>query len=145
MRSKLNKSLYYAAVGCHQSTLTMCKYMSRNTMFPHSCRKTFEFLLKTAARVPPGFSRQGTIDAKQNFTDEETSENIGANYTLQPPRPRWPFSTDSCRAAELCLNRAALFQILAEIPKLPKIPTMSGWFRRNCITHGRTLETVCCL
>lgn len=30
--------------------------MSWNTMFPHSCRKTFEFLLKIAARVPPGFS-----------------------------------------------------------------------------------------
>lgn len=54
MRRKHNKSCYVTVVGCHQSAMTMCKYMSWNTKFPLSFRKTFsilKFFLKAMATI----------------------------------------------------------------------------------------------
>lgn len=54
MRRKHNKSWYVTVVGCHQSTMKMCKYLSWNTMSPLSFRKTFsilKFFLKVMATI----------------------------------------------------------------------------------------------
>lgn len=88
MRRKLNERPCFTAESFHQSTLTMCKYMSWNRMFPLGCGKTFttfKFLLKAVAKSDGAFQTRNKR-CKPKLNKKEKSENhLSTNYTLQPP------------------------------------------------------------